>query len=126
MTDASEDATSPAPLPPALHGAIGKYRQWADEHLKAERDTNTIDTPLYRYTDGHGLKGIIADQRIWFTDYRHMNDPSELIHGMEVGRGTAAEIALHADKRVQMFLETLIDMFTQANFETSLEFFIQL
>lgn len=124
MTDASEASVHNVPLPPVLQDAIGKFRRWGDEYLKAEQNTNMIDVPLYHYTDGRGLKGIIESGRIWFTDYRHMNDPSELIHGIEMAHHVARLMAPHADGRVRLFLETFIDMFRHANFEAALEFFI--
>jgi hypothetical protein len=33
---------------------------------------------VYHYTTVQGLIGILSDRRIWFTDVRFMNDPSEL------------------------------------------------
>jgi hypothetical protein len=29
-----------------------------------------------------GLGGIPANEEIWFTDYRYVNDPEELLHGI--------------------------------------------
>jgi Protein of unknown function (DUF2971) len=53
-----------------------------------------------------------------------MNDPSELMHGIEMAHHVARLMVPHADGRVRLFLETFIDMFRHANFDTSLEFFI--
>jgi len=36
------------------------------------------DKLLYHYTNLGGLEGIISGQRLWFTDYQHMKDPSEV------------------------------------------------
>ena len=36
---------------------------------------------IYHYTDDGGLKGIIENGNLWFTDIFNLNDPSELLHG---------------------------------------------
>jgi Protein of unknown function (DUF2971) len=80
--------------------------------------------PLYHYTDARGLKGIIESGTIWFTDYRHMNDPSELVHGMEFAHLVANDPDLNADQRVEAFLKTFSGMFKHAKFQATLDFFI--
>src|SRR5215831_10019471 len=124
MTDAKEAASAEASLPPVLQDAINKFNQWAEKHLLLEQEKNTIEMPLYHYTDGRGLKGIIESQTIWFTDYRHLNDPSELIHGIEMAHDVMRLAANGADGRVRLFLECLRDMFSSKNFSATLEFFI--
>jgi hypothetical protein len=80
-----DEITNPEPkLPRVLEQAIGKFKVWAEQHLLAEQDMNTITVPLYHYTNGQGLRGILESGRVWFTDYQHLNDPSELTHGIEV------------------------------------------
>jgi hypothetical protein len=124
MTDTKEAASPEPSLPPILQEAINKVNQWAEKHLLSEQEKNTIETPLYHYTDGRGLKGIIESQTIWFTDYRHLNDPSELIHGIEMAHDVMRLAATGADSRVRLFLECLADMFSSKNFSATLEFFI--
>lgn len=67
-----------------LKDILHKYQVWTYEYLKNIDTQNTIDKPLYHYTDANGLKGILESQTIWFTDFRHLNDPSELSHGMKI------------------------------------------
>ena len=117
-------AASPAPLPDVLQEAIGKFTAWSRKHLQAEQDATDIRFPLYHYTDGSGLKGILESGRIWFTDYRHLNDPSELTHGIELAQDVARECGSRADGRVRLFLECFADMFRHDNFSGRLEFFI--
>jgi hypothetical protein len=117
-------AASPAPLPDVLQEAIGKFTAWSRKHLQAEQDATDIRFPLYHYTDGYGLKGILESGRIWFTDYRHLNDPSELTHGIELAQDVARECGSRADGRVRLFLECFADMFRHDNFSGRLEFFI--
>ena len=116
---------SPTPsLPQPLQDAISKYNQWADQYLQSEQTNNAISTPLYHYTDGRGLKGIIESQTIWFTDYRHLNDPSELIHGIEIAHDAMRLATTGVDERVRLFLECVANMFSHKNFSATLEFFI--
>lgn len=110
--------------PPVLQSAIDEFNKWSDEHVLSEQQRNTIDATLYHYTDGRGLKGILETQTIWFTDYRHMNDPSELLHGIDMAKDVARIAANGADGRVRLFLETLSDMFSPRNFSSNFEFFI--
>jgi hypothetical protein len=110
--------------PQALQNAIDEYDRWSDQQALAEQTRNSIDTPLYHYTDGRGLKGIIESEAIRFTDYRHMNDPSELIHGIKAVQAVVRAVKPGVDGRVGLLLETLADMFSQQNFSNALEFFI--
>src|SRR5215211_5886688 len=100
-----------AALPRPLKEAIERFRLWTVEHFSAEQKKNKIRKPLYHYTDGHGLKGIIESGQVWFTDYRHLNDPSELVHGIDIAHEVARGLAASADGQVRLFLELIIDMF---------------
>ena len=118
MTDDKES------LPQALRDLVEQFRKWAESYLRSEQGKNTITDALYHYTDGSGLRGILDSGRIWFTDYRHLNDPSELLHGIETVGDVSRGMANGADERVQHFLRTLTDMFQHPNLEKSLDFFI--
>jgi len=85
--------TNPPPFPPALQQALDQLNAYTDAELKAREAANSISVPLYHYTDAEGIKGIIESQQIWFTHYRHLNDPSELHFGMNVARSLLNEIA---------------------------------
>lgn len=112
-------------LPAVLQDAIANFRHWVDEdYLAPEQEASRIDRPLYHYTDARGLEGIIKSGTIWFTDHRHMNDPSELVHGIELAYLVADDPDLNADQRVEAFLKTFKSMFKHANFKSTLEFFV--
>jgi hypothetical protein len=111
-------------LPAVLQEAIDKFSTWAKQHLQAEQDASAISVPLYHYTDGRGLKGILESGRVWFTDYRHLNDPSELTHGIDMAHDVARLLGTGADGRVRLFLENFADLFRHDNFAGTLEFFI--
>ena len=91
---------------------------------RTEQNANTVATPLYHYTNGYGLKGILESGRIWFTDYRHLNGPSELTHGIDMAHDVARLLSMAADGRSRLFLENIKDLFRHDNFATTLEFFI--
>jgi hypothetical protein len=110
-------------LPRALRDAIEKFGGWSDKYMRSEGKKNTVKEPLYHYTDGRGLKGMIESETIWFTDYRHLNDPSELSHGVETARDVMRLKATGADDFGRMFLECLGDMLSPKKYER-LEFFI--
>lgn len=93
------------PVPDALQAAVDEYIRWNARHVESEQAQSTITVPLYQYTGWNGLCGIIESQSVWFTDYRHLNDPSELSHGVEVAhragraRGQASRPVLADDRR---------------------------
>ena len=111
-------------LPPLLQEAIDKFEAWGGQHLSVEQNASTISLPLYHYTNAQGLRGILESGRVWFTDYRHLNDPSELTHGIKVAHDVARSLCEDADERVRLFLENFIHMLRADNFTGNLEFFI--
>jgi Protein of unknown function (DUF2971) len=118
------DTKSPASSLPVLRAAIEKFDQWTQQHMESEDNKNTIDTALYHYTDARGLKGIIESETIWFTDYRHLNDPSELTHGIEMARDVMNNSRGREDAHGREFLDCLADMLSTKNFSGRFEFFI--
>lgn len=122
MADPDPGGGPALPLP--LQAALDKFRTWVANYLKGEEGESQINAPLYHYTDGRGLKGILESGRIWFTDYRHLNDPSEVLQGMEFARDVARHLRASADPRARLFLDCFIDMFRHENIETTLQFYI--
>jgi Protein of unknown function (DUF2971) len=108
-------------IPNELQTVIDEFNRLSDEHATSEQQTGiTINEPLYHYTDGRGLKGIVESEAIWFTDYRHLNDPSELIHGIGIAKDVCRILENGADERVGLFLQMLMEMFSHkklSNFE---------
>src|SRR5215471_1602710 len=100
VTDANDPALQ---LPVPLRVAIEKYREWGLNYLNREEIENKITTPLYHYTDARGLRGIFESEQIWFTDYRHLNDPSELLHGIEAAWDIARRQRKNAMPQAQFF-----------------------
>ena len=117
-----------APLPKALQLAIETYDDWSHNHLldvqAKEIADQALGMPLYQYTNAAGLKGILDSQQMWFTDYRFLNDPSELRHGMDMAHDMLRDAQTGSDKRVCYFLECIAEMFCLENVEATLAFFV--
>jgi hypothetical protein len=45
---------------------------------------------LYHYTTAEGLLGILAEQTIWATNFRYLNDSTEFLYGLSIVRALAA------------------------------------
>jgi DUF2971 family protein len=61
---------------------------------------------VHHYTSIKGALGILESGRIWFTERTHLNDPSELSHGIEIAKATLCqqgqtEEAIRLDEVVQ-------------------------
>ena len=102
-------------LPNVLDTAINDYKVWSEKHLLAFEKRHAIKETLYHYTDASGLKGIIDNQEIWFTDYRYLNDPSELTHGMNLAKALIAKGA-KGDTASGFFYRMLGDLFSLTKF----------
>ncbi len=68
-----------------LLAACQEFGSWWEGRSRDIARENTITEPLYQYTDMNGLQGILASETMWFTNIFHLNDPSELSHGLEIG-----------------------------------------
>jgi hypothetical protein len=119
----SIDSLYDAPIPEELERAVREYRAWDVQQLALEQEKFTVTEPLYQYTGWSGLCRIIESQSVWFTEYRHLNDPSELSHGVEVAHEVLAAVARGADRRVGIFLQMVRDLLVPRNFDGSLDFF---
>jgi Protein of unknown function (DUF2971) len=69
------------------------------------------------------LKAILDSQQLWFTDYRHLNDPKELRHGIEQAHEALRLAQVNADGRVGLFLRFTADLLSLENLDT-LAFFV--
>jgi hypothetical protein len=94
------------PLPPNLAAGVDEFKNWSQNQLLTEEKATKITEPLYHYTDAGGLRGIVESQKIWFTSYLHLSDPSELIYGMDIVHRLLNEIGEGAhDGLVRRFCE---------------------
>lgn len=116
--------TQSGPLNEVILAAVEEFSDWSFQHRKAEDVSNKITIPLYHYTDANGLKGIIQNEEIWLTDYKNLNDPSEITYGMEVINKLLREIGESSDRRINLFCKMIVDLFCHENVGTTLDFFI--
>lgn len=113
------------PLPPVFSAAVEQFAAWSHRQLVMEAAATKITEPLYHYTDAAGLCGIVNSQRIWFTSYLHLNDPSEVIHGMDIVHQLLKAIGEGAhDSLVKMFCEVVDDVFQHQKFADIYGFYI--
>lgn len=71
-------------LDPALIKLADGYINWWDARQKKREVRERPKGPLFHYTDGAGLKGIVADEKLRLTDISHLNDHRELNHGFDL------------------------------------------
>ncbi len=87
--------------------AIELERMWFDEQSKMF-NFNPPDT-LYHYTSAAGLSGIVSQNGMYSSPAFSMNDPKELIYGLEVIEETCMEIlkgsATNIEKQVALSLQ---------------------
>ncbi len=110
-------------FPQILEMAIDDYHQWADEYFRRVEIRNTITEPLYHYTGITGLEGILKSDSIWFTDYRHLNDPKELLHGLGLAK-RMLQRRIKAGDFPSLVHAWIDDLLNQRNFGRALEFLI--
>jgi hypothetical protein len=115
--------TPPGDFPQILEMAIDDYHRWADGYFRGVESRNTITAPLYHYTGLAGLEGILKSDSIWFTDYRHLNDPNELLHGLALAQ-RMLERRAQAGGFEGMLFAWVNDLLNQKNFGRALEFLI--
>ena len=82
-------------------------KPWLEQHEIVPRDR------LYHYTTAEGLQGILASQKLWFTDAEYMNDASELSYGHELIVSQIREVEESSQGIVNRFLRA-----TRANLNT--------
>src|SRR4051812_25177954 len=98
-------------LPSILRDAVKEYNDWSYAHLSETDIVNRINKPLYHYTDAVGLEGIIKNQEVWFTSFKHLNDPTEIEYGMSIAAELLKEIGAESDPRIKLFCDMVNNLF---------------
>jgi hypothetical protein len=73
-------------LPADLKAALLKFEKTGGEIIdRFTAGVNSFKPPelVYHYTDDNGLKGILENGNLWFTDIFNLNDPTEIAHGFK-------------------------------------------
>jgi Protein of unknown function (DUF2971) len=110
-------------LPQVLETAIQDYQEWADKQMRSVQKKTAVSRPLYHYTDAAGLKGMISNQVFWFTDFRHLNDPTEMHHGMTLAI-QSIDVGKNKKDQAGLLYSMLDDLFTFRNFSRVFSFFV--
>ena len=69
---------------------------------------------IYHYTDYEGLKKILSSRILRLTDYRYMNDPTELQYGQE----TIKNIILKSDIPHKLIMWNILDGYVKHTNQT--------
>jgi len=62
--------------------------------------TKDADFNLWHYTTAEGLKGILYDQTLWATDYRYLNDESEITYSKTIIRQAMLPKVIYKIKQI--------------------------
>jgi hypothetical protein len=112
-------------FPTELSLALQDFGLRSDEHLTKLQEDTKITQPLYHYTGAAGLLGIITSQQLWFTNYLHLNDPSELRYGMGIARRLLLEAGeSYADSLIDLFTATAERLCRNENLDGPFDFYI--
>lgn len=63
---------------------------------------------LYQYTDISGLIGIIESKKIWATDFRYLNDSSEINYGTSLVQSTLKKTLTNSDEYIKHFINEFL------------------
>lgn len=86
-----------------------RHSEWLDNWFA--KNASPPDDKIYHYTDSNGLLGILESRIFWGTDIRHLNDTSELTHGIELVRHQLDETASRQTSIMKAFLSMVRDNF---------------
>jgi Protein of unknown function (DUF2971) len=87
---------------------ITSLRTRFEENLRHRRP---IFGNLYHYNSLDALRGMLDSKQIWFTDVKHLNDPSELEHGIRLAK-TAVQQAAAAAAAAEPVAEFIKPLFS--------------
>ena len=60
------------------------FDRWiADAFIRQSADVPDV---IYHYTDAAGLEGMLRNGMVWLTDFRFLNDRTEMVYGLEQGK----------------------------------------
>ena len=96
-----------------LQNGLDEFANWWLRQQNSADISQKVRRPLYHYTDAAGLKGIIENQEVWLSSIFHLNDPSELRHGVECAVEELHELRANAVRDGDTFIPTVCDQIEQ-------------
>ncbi len=79
---------------------------------------------IYHYTDDVGLNGILESGKLWLTEIRNLNDPSELHHGFDIAVRELKEMVSGGSPESRKFAADLEFIAKKKTIQKSADFFI--
>jgi hypothetical protein len=111
------------PLTLAFTAGVRSYDRASKVRLLNAQRRDAIKAPLYHYTSRDGLCGIITAQKIWFTDYRCLNDDTEIGFGIAAAKAVLAEVGAREPK-ASLFCGMTADLLTTENLDGHFGFYV--
>jgi hypothetical protein len=111
-------------LPFELQVAPRDFQAWSQAQLLREQDASTPAAPLYHYTGGDALKGILAHEKLWCFGHQHQKDREEFEYSMEIARRVIEGVGKSEDGPTKHFCACLIDLLDNNSITTTFGFYL--
>jgi len=101
-------------IPQEMQDALAKFDTSSESFLNsflATVDEQPAPDVIYHYTNDVGLRGILKTGRIWLTDIFHLNDPSELRHGVSIAVDILNRKAESGPAESKLFAKHFLEFF---------------
>jgi hypothetical protein len=100
-------------LNPELQRLLQQFTNWRDQLMKEITEANEPREPVFHYTNMEGMRGIISNNKIWYTSIIHLNDPSELHYGIDMARDLLRAQSKGHGQAVEVFCEWMEHVLTE-------------
>jgi DUF2971 family protein len=67
--------------------------------------------PLFHYTNGSGFDGILKDRAIWASDYRFLNDSTEIEYGEDLVLGVLRELVPTSQGSARVLFDDFVQFY---------------
>lgn len=95
--------------------------RWINDAVEVK--PSHVPPVLYHYTDAAGLHGMLTTGKVWLTDYRFLNDKTEIIHTYNVTKKVITEKLNDApDSALTSFYAQILSMLERESEYPSLVF----
>jgi hypothetical protein len=100
-----------ADLPQELMKPLDEFRAWDEAIMKESEASDRVVQPLHHYSDMAALVGMVQNQELWLTSIFHLNDPSELNHGIQLASDRLDEHLRRKTKNALNIADLIKDSF---------------
>jgi hypothetical protein len=81
---------------------IGIGNRWLQDAFVAK--PSDVPPIIYHYTDAAGLEGMLRHGKVWLTDFRFLNDKTEMSYGIGQGKDFIRENLVNSKDKVRQRL----------------------